>query len=115
MKVFLVVIIFFSIFNCYSQQIKIDSFKRNSISHKNDSAKQCTNHSTLKSLLIPTALITYGFFTLETKGLKQLDKSTQLEITEDHPAFITKIDNYSTIFSGNCCVWFKCNWCKRKK
>lgn len=47
-----------------------------------------------KSLIIPAGLIAYGFVALENDGLKQLDINTKLEIREDHPAFITKVDNY---------------------
>ncbi|MBL0200313.1 MAG: phosphatase PAP2 family protein [Chitinophagaceae bacterium] len=48
----------------------------------------------IKSLFIPAGLIAYGFIALENDGLKKLDNNTKLEIWEDHPAFITKLDNY---------------------
>ena len=51
-------------------------------------------HAVITSLIIPTTLITYGFICLENKGLKQIDKSTGFEINEDHPAFLTHVDNY---------------------
>ncbi len=48
----------------------------------------------ITSLFIPAGLITYGFIALGNNGLKTLDKNTKLEIREDHPTFITKLDNY---------------------
>ncbi len=48
----------------------------------------------IKSLFIPAGLIAYGFIAIENDGLKKLDNNTKLEIQEDHPAFITKVDNY---------------------
>ena len=48
----------------------------------------------IKSLFIPAGLITYGFIALENDGLKTLDNNTKLEIREDHPGFISKLDNY---------------------
>ena len=48
----------------------------------------------IKSLLLPTAFIAYGFISLENDGLKALDNSTKVEIKEDHPGPITKLDNY---------------------
>ncbi|MFM9909228.1 MAG: phosphatase PAP2 family protein [Chitinophagaceae bacterium] len=48
----------------------------------------------MKSLIIPAGLITYGFIALENDGLKKLDNNTKLEIREDHPTFVSKLDNY---------------------
>jgi PAP2 superfamily len=48
----------------------------------------------IESLFIPAGLITYGFIALGENGLKKLDNNTKLEIREDHPIFITKLDNY---------------------
>lgn len=48
----------------------------------------------IKSLFIPAGLIAYGFIAIENDGLKKLDNNTRLEIQEDHPAFVTKLDNY---------------------
>lgn len=54
-----------------------------------------TNHQfTYKKLIIPAALITYGVASLSIKGLKQLNSSTQYEISEHKPDPI-KLDNYS--------------------
>src|SRR5258706_10674407 len=51
------------------------------------------NHK-IKSLIIPAGLIAYGFTALGNNGLKTLDKTTRYELREEHPAFITKLDNY---------------------
>ena len=48
----------------------------------------------IKSLIIPVGLISYGFIALGNDGLKTLDNSTKQELNEDHPAFVTKLDNY---------------------
>jgi PAP2 superfamily len=48
----------------------------------------------IKSLIIPAGLIAYGFIALENDGLKNLDNNTKLEIREDHPTFVSKLDNY---------------------
>lgn len=49
---------------------------------------------TIKSLIVPAGLITYGFIALGNNRIKNLDKNTKYEIREDHPAFISKLDNY---------------------
>ena len=48
----------------------------------------------INSFFIPAGLIIYGFIALENDGLKKLDKTTKLEIQEDYPAFMSKLDNY---------------------
>lgn len=49
---------------------------------------------TYKKLIIPAALISYGVASLSIKGLKQLNASTQYEISEHQPDKI-KLDNYT--------------------
>ncbi|SHK12691.1 phosphatase PAP2 family protein [Chryseobacterium polytrichastri] len=49
---------------------------------------------TYKKLIIPAALISYGVASLSIKGLKQLNSSTQYEISEHQPDKI-KLDNYA--------------------
>jgi hypothetical protein len=94
MKTLFFILIFYPGNNCFSQTIIYDSLKHDSL-HKITAVKEISRrNSGITSLIIPAAFITYGFVTLKTKGLKQLDKNTQFEITEDHPKFITKIDNY---------------------
>ena len=48
----------------------------------------------IKSLIIPAALITYGFVAQGSKELKKFDVSLKNEIREDRTYFHTKIDNY---------------------
>ena len=48
----------------------------------------------LKSLLIPTTFIAYGFIALGSDGLQTLDNNTKIEIKEHHPNPVTKLDNY---------------------
>ncbi|HEX7902462.1 MAG TPA: phosphatase PAP2 family protein [Chitinophagaceae bacterium] len=48
----------------------------------------------LKSLILPASLITYGFISLESDGLKALDNHIKEEIWTDHPHKPIKVDNY---------------------
>lgn len=48
----------------------------------------------IKSLIVPAALITYGFIALGSEELKEFDISLKIGIPKDHPTFYTKIDNY---------------------
>src|SRR5258705_13578831 len=48
----------------------------------------------IKSLIIPTALITYGLISLDNENLQTLDRSIKEEIREDNPRFHTNVDNY---------------------
>lgn len=50
--------------------------------------KQC-----IKSFILPTALITYGFISLGSDWLQTLDHNTKIEINEHHPNPVSKIDN----------------------
>ena len=90
MKNFLLLIFFGGCNLCNAQQIKNLVMQKDSVAI----VKTISKKTVIKTLIAPAALITYGFVTLKTKELKQLDKNTQFEIKEDHPKFITKIDNY---------------------
>lgn len=49
----------------------------------------------VKSIIIPTVLIGYGFAAVYNHGaLKQLDLSTKDELQEDHPLFAAHVDDY---------------------
>jgi membrane-associated phospholipid phosphatase len=48
----------------------------------------------IRSLKIPTLLITYGFLALDNDNLIALDNSIKKEIREDRPYFRTRIDDY---------------------
>jgi len=49
---------------------------------------------TLCGLLVPGAMLTYGFVALGNHTLKDFNYSTKKELWEDHPNFSTSIDNY---------------------
>ncbi len=48
----------------------------------------------IKSLILPTAAIAYGFISLGDNGLKKLNLTTKTEIKEHHSSPVSKIDNY---------------------
>ena len=48
----------------------------------------------VKSLIVPVALITYGFISLKSDRLQHLDNHIKEEIWNDHPHNTIKIDNY---------------------
>lgn len=48
----------------------------------------------LKSLKIPSALITYGFIGLEAETLEYINKEIKEEIKENNPNFRTRADHY---------------------
>ena len=52
------------------------------------------NGAMLKSLIIPAVFIGYGFAGLNNKEVKKINTDTKSELQEDHPKFLTKIDNY---------------------
>lgn len=51
----------------------------------------------VKQFIIPAAMVTYGFISLASPKLNQ---TTNDELREDHPNFITHIDNYSQFAPG---------------
>lgn len=53
-----------------------------------------THDFSYKKLIVPTALISYGIAGLSIKGLKNLNSSTQYEISEHKPDHI-RLDNYT--------------------
>lgn len=48
----------------------------------------------LTSIIVPTAMITYGAVSLTSGSLRSIDRSTKNEIMEDNPTFRTDIDDY---------------------
>ena len=48
----------------------------------------------VKSLIIPAGLIGYGFAALGNNSMHTLNRNTKSELQEDHPQFLTKVDNY---------------------
>lgn len=45
-------------------------------------------------IVVPGAMIAYGFLALGNNALKDLNSSTKGELREDHPTFANHIDNY---------------------
>lgn len=60
--------------------------------HLTESINEINNR--LKSLILPTAAIAYGFISLGNKEIKTLNITTKTEIKEHHPNPVTKLDNY---------------------
>ena len=56
--------------------------------------KQNDRKKAMKSLLIPGAMITYGFITLGNNGLKNINTEIKEDIWLDNPHKPTHIDNY---------------------
>ncbi|HEV8283783.1 MAG TPA: phosphatase PAP2 family protein [Chitinophagaceae bacterium] len=52
------------------------------------------NYLSAKSLIVPGAFISYGFTSLKSGGLQQLNKSICEEVTENAPNFCTRVDDY---------------------
>jgi membrane-associated phospholipid phosphatase len=53
------------------------------------------NYTTrLASIIVPTAMLTYGAVSLTGGKLRSLDRSTKNEIIEDNPTFRTSIDDH---------------------
>jgi membrane-associated phospholipid phosphatase len=90
--VFFSIAIFASGF-CNAQQIVVDTATGLQIPANKFVSKSATK-STLKALIIPTSFIAYGFIAQGNNGLKQLDKSTQSSIVNNHADYKTTVDNY---------------------
>jgi hypothetical protein len=98
-KYIAVLIAWFISVNGNAQSINSGSDKNDSVfSIHADSAKTApipSSHSfKFKSIVVPVALISYGFTALETKAMKNFDKEIQEEIWQDHPHKPFTIDNY---------------------
>lgn len=94
MKLIYLTAILFSFINHLSAQQAEPLFIINNTIVKKQNTKAFKKSEKLTGLIVPAALISYGFIALENDGLNRLDKNTNLEIREDHPVFITKLDNY---------------------
>lgn len=69
-------------------------FKNNSLKTAPIQKNETYNIKGLRPYIIPTALITFGFLSLDQHAIHHLDISTKNELREDNPAFKTSIDNY---------------------
>jgi membrane-associated phospholipid phosphatase len=99
MKKFTAIILTFVFYAANAQNIDRDSIKiaKPSAIKSNASDGFRTIRATQRKityLILPAAAITYGFVSLENDELKKLNNNTKLEITEDHPRPVTKLDNY---------------------
>jgi len=61
-------------------------------------AKQ--NHLSLKSMILPTAMITYGLLSLNSDGLKNVDDDFQRKIWIENPHKQLHLDNYLFLAPG---------------
>lgn len=52
------------------------------------------NYLTAKSVLIPVTLVEYGFASLKSDELRELNKKISEEVTEDASGFKTRVDDY---------------------
>ncbi len=77
---FLLVISFFTVFGQVDTSKKVD---------------QPENALKIKPLIIPTALMTYGFLRNTIMPIKTLDISTRNEIMQNHPMFSSNVDDYA--------------------
>ncbi len=57
-------------------------------------AKMSENRKRLRSVIVPAAMITYGFVSLENDGLLKLDNSIKNEIWTEDPHKPITVDNY---------------------
>ncbi|MEY8760153.1 phosphatase PAP2 family protein [Chryseobacterium tongliaoense] len=80
---------------------KVDAQDSLSVSNIQDTAvvstlktEDKTHQFSYKKLIVPATLISYGVASLSIKGLKQLNFSTQYEISEHQPDHI-RLDNYT--------------------
>lgn len=77
---------------CFAQQIDSTATKTN-ILHNYEHLKPVKFK--IAPLIIPVALIGYGFAAVYDHGaLQQLDISTKAELQEDHPLFAAHVDDY---------------------
>ncbi len=94
MKTLFVCIATFGILFCNAQQMVVDTSIYVQAPVNKAISKNYDTKTTLKALIIPVGLITYGFIAQGSNELKQLDKSTKATIITNHVGFKTTIDNY---------------------
>ena len=94
MKTFFVCIATFGILFCSAQQMILDTSITVQVLANKGTSKNDQTKSTLKALVVPVGLITYGFIALGNNELRQLDRSTKATITTNHVGYKTTIDNY---------------------
>jgi membrane-associated phospholipid phosphatase len=71
---------------------QLDSLKKTA--HKTQPVPPPKKYLSAKSVIIPGSLISYGFATLKSEELQELNKTIAEEVTEDASGFKTTADNY---------------------
>ena len=99
MKKWLTIFLVFGFYFTYAQNADSSLLKTNTNRAIKINLSERLNqiHETsrkIKSLILPTVAIAYGFISLENDGLITLNNNTKIEIKEDHPVPVTKLDNY---------------------
>jgi hypothetical protein len=62
--------------------------------HKDQPLPPPKKYLSAKSVIVPIVLIDYGFASLKTEGLQELNKEIAEEVTEDAGGFKTRVDDY---------------------
>lgn len=94
-KIFVSISLIFVFYFCIAQHSDSSSVKTTILPNKLQVTERVKDRKqTITSLILPSAAIAYGFISLQKNGLKNLNTSTKIEITEDRNPPVTKIDNY---------------------
>ena len=99
MKIWLPIFLVFGFYFTYAQNpdsslLKTNNNKAIKINLSERLNQIHENSRKIKSLILPTFAIAYGFISLENEGLITLNNNTKIEIKEDNPGPVTKLDNY---------------------
>lgn len=87
-------LIILSFQNIYAQDsLQVEKIQDTTVISKNN-VEDKTHQFSYKKLIVPATLISYGVASLSIKGLKNLNSSTQYEISEHKPDHI-KLDSYT--------------------
>lgn len=74
-------------FNLFAQQ-------PDSVVFKPRTEQNFSNPKKLQAYIVPAAFISYGLVSLGDNFIRDLDLSTKNELTEDHPLFAARLDDY---------------------
>lgn len=92
MKILLFMLLLVPVCTQAQKRNKLDSGKDSTDS----SPKLCTAKAvTYRSFIIPAALVTYGLVAIESDALKSINEESKEEILEQHPHFLSHVDNYA--------------------
>ncbi|MBA4167611.1 MAG: phosphatase PAP2 family protein [Chitinophagaceae bacterium] len=88
-------------FDCTQAQYTTDPLQANDSTHLTvHGNKSSGTPITTKSLIVPSLCLAYGFVALHNHNLIDLNHSTKAELREDHPHFLTHVDNYLQFSPG---------------